>query len=257
MFKNMKKVWKYILSILLVIIIAAAGTIYYFLNVKTYDIEDKEIEEIVESDFDIVLPGMEGSVPPTNDNGNSTDNNGETKSNDTKSNSDNSGSNGDTHSPIEEEKGTDSTDNTQTAGSDKSSTSKPNTDTQPGNTTSPPTEVTVKQIKDLYRPVFKSLQSQANGKIDSLVSRAVGEYRAQQSNGESISYSYFYQKYSSAGRELEAKTDGAFNYIYNALEDELKKNGYSTSHAKDFKTQYEASKKERESLLLAKAREAL
>lgn len=256
----MKKVWKYILSFLLVIILATAGTIYYFLNVKTYDIADEEIEEIVESDFDIVLPGKEDSIQ-SNNNETSNSNDSNTKSNETDSDSENNVANGDTSNTIVEtgEKSSESTDNNQTdtKESGKDSTTKPTSNNQPNKNTKPTNEVTVKQIKDLYRPVFKSLQSQANGKIDSLVSRAIGEYRAQQSNGESISYSYFYQKYSSAGRDLEAKTDDAFNYIYNALEKELKDNGYSTSHAKDFRDQYEVSKKERESLLLAKAKEAL
>ncbi|CAG9608496.1 hypothetical protein [Pseudoneobacillus rhizosphaerae] len=254
----MKKVWKYILSFLLVIILATAGTIYYFLNVKTYDIADEEIKEIVESDFDIVLPGEENSLPSNNvENSNSNDNNEATNSNETESDTGNNSTNKGTSNSIDDNKSSESTDNSQTDTneSDKNTTTKPNSNNQP-NKNIPPT-TTVKQIKDLYRPVFKSLQSQANGKIDSLVSRAIGEYRAQQSNGESISYSYFYQKYSSAGKELEAKTDGAFNYIYTALEKELKNNGYSTSHAKDFRDQYEVSKKERESLLLAKAREAL
>jgi ABC-type cobalt transport system substrate-binding protein len=256
----MKKVWKYILSFLLVIILATVGTIYYFLNVKTYDIADEEIKEIVESDFEIVLPGAENSLPSNNDeNSNSNNNNGATKSNETETDSENSSAVGVTSNSIDDNKSSESTGNSQTDTneSDKNTTTKPNSNNQPNKNTTPTKEVTVKQIKDLYRPVFKSLQSQANGKIDSLVSRAIGEYRTQQSNGESISYSYFYQKYSSAGKELEAKTDDAFNYIYNALENELKNNGYSTSHAKDFRNQYEVSKKERESLLLAKAREAL
>jgi hypothetical protein len=256
----MKKVWKYILSFLLVVMLATAGTIYYFLNVKTYDIADEEIEEIVESDFDIILPGKVDSIQPTNDEQrNSKDSNGNTKSTETNSGSENSDTIEESSNSIEEtgEKSSDSTDKTPTEESVNNANSKPNNNNHPNKNATPVIEVTVKQIKDLYRPVFKSLQSQANGKIDSLVSRAIGEYRSQQSEGQSISYSYFYQKYSSAGRELEAKTDDAFNYIYKALENELKENGYSTTHAKDFRDQYEVSKKERESLLLAKAREAL
>jgi ABC-type cobalt transport system substrate-binding protein len=256
----MKKVWKYILSFLLVVILATAGTIYYFLNVKTYDIADEEIEEIVESDFDIELPSKVDPIQSNNDEqSNSKDSNENTKSTETNSDSKDSDTIGNNSNNIVEtgEKSSDSTDKNSNEESDKNANSKPTNNNQPNKNTTPVTEVTVKQIKDLYRPVFKSLQSQANGKIDSLVSRAIGEYRAQQSVGESISYSYFYQKYSSAGRELEAKTDDAFNYIYKALENELKENGYSTTHAKDFRDQYEVSKKERESLLLAKAREAL
>jgi ABC-type cobalt transport system substrate-binding protein len=253
----MKKVWKYILSILLVIILATAGTIYYFLNVKTYDTADEEIEEIIESDYEIDLPIIDHTPDATiedkaNDTG--TNNNEDESSTDT----DNSNNNND-----------------QTTGTDKTTTGSKNpvsnnTGTNPSKNTSSGTkqpakntspeekiEITVANIKDLYRPVFQSLESQANGKIDSLLSRAVGEYHAKKAEGATISYSYFYQKYTSAGRDLEAKTDVAFNTIFKALEKDLKKHGYSQSHANDFKEQYAATKKARESALIAKAKEAL
>jgi hypothetical protein len=105
--------------------------------------------------------------------------------------------------------------------------------------------------------VFLSLQSQANGKLDSLVGAAISEYQAKKANGVSISYSYFYQKYSSAGRALEDKTDSAFYYIYGALESELKKHGFDSSHAADFKQQYAAAKKAREASLINLAKQGL
>jgi ABC-type cobalt transport system substrate-binding protein len=254
----MKKVWKYILSILLVIILATAGTIYYFLNVKTYDTADEEIEEIIESDYEIDLPIIDQTPDSTiEDKG---DNSG-TNNNVDESSTDN---NTDDINNSEQTGGTDKT----TTGSNHSvsnntgTTPSKNTSSgtkQPAKETSPEEtiEITVANIKDLYRPVFQSLESQANGKIDSLLSRAVGEYHAKKAEGATISYSYFYQKYTSAGRDLEAKTDVAFNTIFKALEKDLKKHGYSQSHANDFKEQYAATKKARESALIAKAKEAL
>jgi ABC-type cobalt transport system substrate-binding protein len=257
----MKKVWKIILSLLLVIILAAAGTIYYFLNVKTYDIADEELEEIIDTEYEIILPEdiVEGETGGTDEPSEETEagsENGESPSTDSSTGStdasDANQNGNETKKPVDS-----------SAGKNNSGTAKPNTSTQPSKkptdtkTDAQETEVTVKNIKDKFRPVFQSLESQASGKIDALVSRAVGEYHAKKANGETISYSYFYQKYTAAGRDLESKTDAAFDYIYTALEKDLKKHGYSASHAKVFREQYNETKKEREAALLNKAKEAL
>jgi ABC-type cobalt transport system substrate-binding protein len=258
----MKKIWKYVLSILLVIILATAGTIYYFLNVKTYNTADEEVEEIIESEYDIVLPGVPdaNAADDTQNEDKSPSNNNE---NGTSNNED--GTSNESYTATEIETSKDSEEVTTDSNKNNSGTTKPGksspsgTKTPDKNTTNTPvesTEVTVADIKNLYRPVFKSLESQATGKIDALTSRAVGEYRSKKAAGEDISYSYFYQKYTSAGRNLEAKTDEAFNYIYKALEKELKKHGYSSTHAKDFQEQYASAKKAREAALINKAKEA-
>jgi ABC-type cobalt transport system substrate-binding protein len=254
----MKKVWKYILSILLVVILASAGTIYYFLNIKTYDIADEEVKEIIESEYDIILPGEPGFPEVVNNNNNDSTNSGEssTDSGSNVTNDDNSEAGGSTSDNKSDATSTTGKTNTGKVVPNKNSTnnsSKPNKDTN-GSTEQ---EETVMTIKNKYRPVFQSLESQANSKIDALLSKAFGEYQSKKNNGEAISYSYFYQKYTSAGRALENNTDGAFNYIYKALENELKAHGYSTTHAKAFKEQYEETKKARESALLNKAKEAL
>lgn len=254
----MKKVWKYILSILLIMILATVGTIYYFLNVKTYDTADEEVEVIIETDYDIVLPGTENTKDANNVDNSPTDSNETDSSPDTEAASDKETETDNSSSDSKE--GTTGSGNTNTSTTKPSKSTSTDTKQNDSSTNTNPdetTEITVAQIKDLYRPVFKSLESQANGKIDALLSRAVGEYQAKKASDESISYSYFYKKYTSAGRELEAKTDETFNYIYKALEKDLKKHGYSEAHAKDFKEQYEATKKARESALLDKAKEAL
>jgi ABC-type cobalt transport system substrate-binding protein len=255
MFKNMKKVWKYILSILLVIILATAGTIYYFLNVKTYETADEEIEEIIETEYDIILPSIEDSKPVIE--GSSNEGTGETNPSDSSSNQEKSTNKNNTGT---ENTNSESTNEPDSSIDNSSNTSKDNQGEGSGSDSISDNiaeEVTVADIKNRYRPVFESLQSQANGKIDALTSRAFQEYQTQKSNGESISFSYFYQKYSSAGKELESITDETFNYIYSALESELKEYGYSPSHANDFKEQYAAAKQERENALLNKAKEAL
>jgi ABC-type cobalt transport system substrate-binding protein len=253
MFKNMKKVWKYIISILLVIILATSGTIYYFLNVKTYETADEEIKEIIESEYDIILPSNEDSNPVGK--GSSNEGKEKTTSTDASQEGTNTNNNGTDNTNSES-----TTINSDSSNSNSSNTNKDNQSAESGSDSiskDTTEEVTVADIKDRYRPVFESLQSQANGKIDALTSRAFQEYQTQKSNGESISFSYFYQKYSSAGKELESVTDETFNYIYSALESELKENGYSPSHANDFKEQYAAAKQQREKALLNKAKEAL
>ncbi|NUJ69838.1 hypothetical protein HUS64_21345, partial [Pseudoalteromonas sp. 2102] len=107
--------------------------------------------------------------------------------------------------------------------------------------------------KEKYRPSFELLQQQANAKIDALVDHAIGEYKERKANGQSVSFNYFFSKYNTAAQELEAKTDAAFNVIYNALENELKKNGFSPNHAKEFRETYEQQKSAQRNALLKKA----
>jgi hypothetical protein len=242
----MKKAWKYILISLLAIILIAGGTIYYFLNIKTYEVADEEIEEITESEYQIELPKLD--TPSTPDDSDTT-------------------TEDDSDGPVEgtTDEGTtsggtskDSTSTTNnTSKNEGSATNNNKNSNSTSNETEKTPEITVAAIKDTYRPVFQSLEAQANAKIDSLVGRAISEYSTKKNNGESISFGYFYQKYTSAGRALEGKTDETFNYIYSSLQDELKKHGYSPNHAKEFKEQYESAKSARESALLNKAKEAL
>jgi ABC-type cobalt transport system substrate-binding protein len=245
-FIRMKKMWKIILSILLIIILAAAGTIYYFLNVKTYDVADEKVEEIIETEYEIILPDDIEGEATSNLNNPSEENNNKSGSAEGTS--------------IENTNDKDSTEDKEINNKPGNSTvtSKPDQTKEPTDkTTQDSTEVTVKNIKDKFRPVFQSLESQASNKIDALVSVGFGEYQDKKTNGKSISYSYFYQKYTAAGRDLESKTNSAFEYIYTALEKDLIKHGFSTTHGKVFREQYEETKKEREAALLNKAKEAL
>lgn len=273
----MKKVWKYVISIFLTLVLAAGGTVYYFFSVKEYDTEDSKIKEIIETVYDIILPGEgvdEASTSEAGDDtdtvsndGSSTDSNPATDDN---GGTDDSGATNESSEDANEDSNTDTTNDDQTTAGSKTTNdqkeqenpSNANDDSSSNQeefkpTNPSPPKVTAESIKAKYRPVFESLQSQANGKLDALVGAAISEYKTKQANGESISYSYFYQKYSSAGRALEGKTDAAFYYIYGALESELKKHGYDASQAADFKQQYAAAKKAREASLLGIAKQGL
>jgi hypothetical protein len=273
----MKKVWKYILSLLFTIIVSTIGITYYYFSIKEYDTEDEKIKEIVEAVYEIILPGEsidELSLMEDNNTNNTNQlNNSSPKANNPTENStftekgqsitSNNVQNSDSNpKEIESEKNTTSNPkptSIATKTKEKSNDNKPKTDqvvTKPI-TQNQEDKITAENIKAKYRPVFLSLQSQANGKLDALVGAAISEYQSKKAKGESISYSYFYQKYYSAGRALEANTDGAFYYVYDALLEELKKHGFDSSHAADFKQTYANSKEARESSLIGLARQGL
>jgi hypothetical protein len=263
----MKKTWKVIFSVFLVLVIGAAGTLFYFFKVKTYDVADEEIEELTESEYDIVLPGEEGEPDPeeaaaaATEDGNSPgqaegDGQAEGTGQAEATGQAEGGSQAGASSQTTGQSGTASgkTDKGAAAHSEKENNPDAAGNHEPAQE---PESVTVAGIKDKFRPSFENLQSQADSKINAIASRAYSEYQEKKSNGESISFSYFYQKYSSAAEALESKTDSAFSTIYSALEKDLKKNGFSASHAKSFEEEYESAKKSRETALLRKAKEAL
>ncbi|KAB2336742.1 hypothetical protein F7731_10335 [Cytobacillus depressus] len=234
----MKKKWKIFLSIVVLLLLVAGGTIYYFFEMKEYDVADENVEEIIDSEYDIVLPGDQETVE------NAVDSEGQSVETST-------------GTETGAETGTDSSGENGLSSENPSNSPEKGSENKGPATNNTENSVTVASIKNKYRPSFESLQNQANAKIDSLVDTAYGEYKSKKNNGESISFAYFYQKYTGAGKALEEKTDGAFKIIYQALQDDLKKHDFSTSHAKDFLQEYEAAKSARESALLNKAKEAL
>jgi ABC-type cobalt transport system substrate-binding protein len=236
----MKKTILY--SILAMGLIAASvgGYVYYIINVKTYDTADKKVTEITEEEFKIDLPSDSATtdepVPPS-----------ENTSTDSDDSSPDSSSNQEPSASSTENKPESATASTQ-----PTSTTNPNNHSQPK-----PKKVTVQQIKNNYRPVFQSLQTQANGRLSALVGHAESEYSTKKANGEKIRIGYFVSKYKSAGENLEAKTDQAFNTIYSALKNDLKKNGFDTKHAAEFKTQYDNEKEARRDSLYSQVKERL
>ncbi|AST06104.1 hypothetical protein AF2641_04045 [Anoxybacillus flavithermus] len=232
----MKK-WIIISLSIIVLLLGGAGGYYYFLTNKKVDLKkvDKKVAEIVEEEYEIVLPDDSNSSASGNEQTSTTkkqdDTNSQTNNNETK------------HEGKSDEKGT----------NNESESNKQNNTNEDNKANEPVEQVTVASIKDKYRPSFEYLQQQANAKIDALVDHAIGEYKERKANGQSVSFNYFFSKYNTAAQELEAKTDVAFNVIYNALENELKKNGFSPNHAKEFRETYEQQKSAQRNALLKKA----
>jgi hypothetical protein len=234
----LKKKWKIIFAVFLVLAIGGAGALYYSFTAKKYDIsQDKEVKKIVDSDYNVALPEDAEKGQNNNDH--------------------NAASNQTQTAAAKEQEET--TDETSTENGTGTTIKTNKTDKQTNENTSPTQQekITADSIKEKYRPSFASLQQQANAKINALIAHAFAEYQAKKANNEKISFSQFYSKYNTAAKELEAKTDAAFETIYHALEADLKKHGFSTSYAQEFRDAYEQEKKNRRSALIKKAIEKL
>ncbi|MEH7883019.1 hypothetical protein V7654_01720 [Bacillus sp. JJ1609] len=281
----MKKPFKIAIVSIILLLAGGAGAGYYFLNVKEFEVADKKVEKITENDYQVDLPDLDGNgageaVTNTDvadgddaadmENGNGSDasagvgtlagtkQDGTASQTGTNSDPVVASNNGSTSDVVSENKADKSESSKPSAGD----TAKGSTDgkkdsdaSRDGNADAP--VITAEAIKSAYRPSFESLQAQANGKIDALVNTAVSEYQMKKQNGESVSITYFYRKYSSAGNELERNTDETFHYIYDSLVEDLEDRGFSEFEANEFKTQYESAKKARESALIEKAKNAL
>lgn len=280
----MKRHWKKILLGLLAVVFIVGGIVLYQFKFKEYDVADEEIEKITDEDYEIELPDgttiggdEDGEIEEGSESG------GEGASVAAGDSSD-GGSNGDSSSSEGSETvaGSGQVAGTSTSGAGDASVGgkgsvagtsggKGSSSGSAGSATgsgsgggsgagsaapggsSPGGQLSVAEIKGKYTPSFASLQSQANGRIDSLVGRALGEYNEKKNSGESISYGYFYQKYMGAANSLESQTDATFNKLIGALEGELQRNGYDKSYAQSFRDQYNSEKEARRNSIIKKA----
>lgn len=264
--KSKKKWWLSALLVVVLLVVIGGGYALYEFKFKTYDVADEKVDEIVEEDYVIQLPdGTEISIDDegnivekssgqlvlnTNGSSTSTDSNltqlGQSQQ---KGQSEQSGQSAQTSQSNE------------TQGNPSNSTVNNSGTTQPNSSTTPTSQVaekpTVKSIKAKYTPTLQALQSQANGRINGLVSNAKAEYSQKKANGESISIGYFYNKYMGAANSLEASTDAAFNSLMTLIENDFVSNGYDKSHAQSFRNDYEAMKEERRNSLLSQVKGAL
>ncbi|KGR76402.1 hypothetical protein [Ureibacillus manganicus] len=238
--KKKKRIWLYILSGLLVIILGFAGYVLYEFKIKQYDVADPVVDEIIEENYVIDLP--DGNKMIIDKEGNIVEEKGTTET-------------------VAEESDTETSTQTETdtessTGRDQATNNNNNSGT-PATSKPKPEKPTVASIKQKYMPAIQALESQANTKINGLVQQAKNEYVAKKSNGESISFGYFYNKYLGAADALEQSTDAAFNSIISVVENELVNNGFSKDHVNSLRTEYEATKEARRSNLYNKALEML
>lgn len=278
----MKKFIKIALLVVLFLALVGGGALYYFTKVKTYDVADEKVDEIIDSPYSIAYPegtpipegaqkDEEGQVIVDKD-GNFLLEGGAVMSPEDwfaspeytaavsteKGSTSNGGSNSST--PAASTGGTDPSTGASGGAPDKATGGSPSPDAgsdsgsagETGGTNEPPAGMTVEAIKARYDSSFQSLEGQVNSQLGSLISQAKGEYVEKKASGETVNPAYFYQKYSGAASSVESKTDAAFNSLYTGLTSELKAHGFSESHANQYKADYEATKESRRSELLGK-----
>ncbi|OBW58446.1 hypothetical protein A9986_05790 [Solibacillus silvestris] len=270
----MKKL-KYIFIALAVIVLCIGGYIVYELKFKSYDTADPEVDALIEETYDVELP--DGTVIVVDKEGNivenktaDSQNNGTTTASAQTSNTDKSnsgsaqnddeekgtGTSNNTNGSINSnssQNGTSANSNTGSTGSNTDSNNNQNTNTNTGGSNTPAEKVTVASIKSKYEGTFKSLENQSRARMNSLISQAANEYSTKKSNGESISYGYFYKKYIGAAKGIESATDSTVNVVVGLVEKDLQKNGFDKSYAQSFAEEYNAMKESLRSEMMDKA----
>ena len=271
----MKKL-KYIFIALAVIVLCIGGYIVYELKFKSYDTADPEVDALIEETYNVELP--DGTVIVVDKEGNIVENKTSDSQNNgvTTASAQTSSTNENSDSTQDDEKGTEtgttnngngssnsnsgqtgtsassnSSSNTGTTGSN--SNTNPNTNTNTGGLNKPAEKVTVASIKAKYEGTFKSLENQSRTRMNSLISQAANEYSTKKSNGESISYGYFYKKYMGAAKGVESATDSTVNVVVGLVEKDLQKNGFDKSYAQSFKDEYNGMKESLRSEMMDKA----
>lgn len=289
--KSRKKLWT-ILGSLLGLVLIGLGTLYYYFELKEYDIADTQVDEIVREPYTIELPdgtviefdeegnvigdeerlfgGIESTESSTPASGDVSTSDGEQDESSDGSTNDSSGtgttgsSSGSTGGGTSGNGGS-GTSSGSGSGSGSSSdgsgnTGGPSGDSSGGGQTDGSTgggqgsNITVAAIKDKYNPTFAALEGQADAKLNALIGRAKAEYVQKRENGEDISYGYFYNKYSAAASELEANTDAVFYGLLGAVKRDLERNGYAAGYADSFVSEYEQKKAARRNNILSQVR---
>lgn len=109
------------------------------------------------------------------------------------------------------------------------------------------------QIKEQYEAAFAALEEQSTDRLYKMVSLAKNEYLEKQANGQTISYPYFYNKYTSAASELEKQTDEFFYALIAQMKQDLKANGLPQSTTETYVQEYEKRKDKLRNQLLKNA----
>ncbi|MBD7909406.1 hypothetical protein [Sporosarcina gallistercoris] len=258
----MNKKLKIFFLVSIVVILAGVSYILYEFKFKTYEVADDKVDEIIDEPYKLELPdgtpieqpdseggdktgtadGISGANGSTSNAGATTETSGKIT---VSKNLGVTSSNGQSTSNAGKGQSGETTSSNQ-AGQNNSSTGNSSSKPQTGG------DVSVASIKAKYQPTLASLENQAAGRLSSLVGRAKSEYEEKSKTGD-VNYGYFYNKYMGAAKSMEAQTDGAFNSVMKALENELHANGYDKSYAKNFRSDYEARKKNLRTELMNKA----
>lgn len=252
----MKKL-KYVLIALGLIILCVGGYIVYELNFKSYDTADPEVDTLIDEKFDLELP--DGTVINVDKDGNVVEGK-KIETNETTENIVVTGPSNSVSSNSEEDKteinntkgeeNSTATNSKQLEKTNELNTSKENEKVK--EEVKEKEKVTVSMIKSKYESTFNMLENQSRARLNSLISKAANEYSTKKSNGESISYGYFYKKYMGAAKGIESATDSTVSYVVGLVEKDLQANGYDKSYAQSFKEDYKATKEALRSEMMGK-----
>lgn len=146
----------------------------------------------------------------------------------------NEGTNG-TTSSTEKDTETKTTKESETTTEEQEATS-PNENTTPS----------LQEIKDEYYVIFSELEAQETSKVDQLIVEAKADYV-----GNKVPLSQLISKYQEAATLLEQNADRTFNTIYQQLEIDLERYGYSKENAVEFRQAYNAKKSARSTRILS------
>lgn len=229
----MRKMWKYVVFVILIVAISIGSYFLYTFKFKEYDVADSKVQEIInEQTFTVDLPNGEKMV--VDEKGNIiTDDSQASKT---------------------------TTEQSAISSSVKAVPNKTASNEMTANKTTRATteqKPTVESILEKYNPTFASLETQASDKLNALIGLAMNEYATKSANGEDIEYGYFYNKYVGAATNLEATTDAVFYSLLKVVEADLQANGYEKSNAQTLQQQYESAKEARRNSLLQKITGAL
>lgn len=98
----------------------------------------------------------------------------------------------------------------------------------------------VAAIKKEYNALFNELETQETSKVDQLMVQAKADYVSKKGTKTEVM-----AKYQAVSQQLEAQADQSFNAIYQQLQYDLEKNGYSLNEAQQFQQTYNSKKASR------------
>lgn len=104
------------------------------------------------------------------------------------------------------------------------------------------------EILNKYNARLESLQSEFQGKLNSLLSQGYSDYKSGNVSKAKLASSYL-----SKGKNLEKESDAKFNALMKEMESELKSNGLDTSITKNIKSYYNGCKSQKMKEIMAKA----
>ncbi|MDP4171789.1 MAG: hypothetical protein Q8906_14350 [Bacillota bacterium] len=137
----------------------------------------------------------------------------------------------------------------QTATAGSTPTNGSGTTSSASDNASTPQKKTVEEIKSQYRSLFSELEAAETSKIDHLVIAAKAEYVSKKTAKSELAV-----KYQSIAKQMEQSADNSFNVIYQNLQYDLDKNGYSLNEAQEFHVAYNAKKQEHLNRIISQVR---